>query len=401
MFLNTLNPEKEQINKVENGNQDETQNIDPITSTKLINIPAGEEFIQNGEDTTFMMKERFNSRLITEFNMKWNFNEFKIKVKNSLKNINDNEPLPLHDQLKNIYNIYKNDSLLFYQIKTLLDGCDIIHDVNKYSDYIKGLLTVGEFLKIDTKELKEKLEECFTKGGDNVNQEKTRHVRGDGIIQLQNDLQSKNNILLPNIETIILGQRDGYFELIKHVYSIPIKENDTAPKFVYNESGRELNIKDLKTYYNNLDQDEKIEFITDCVNYCDLDNSYKQIIEQLLISSNPTPDIHVDLKPITSFDGCGSAGQIDDDEIQKCEFKNVFGLFNYTVYTAFNKSETAKGGKYNHLVVVTTDISSTIPSNDPIAIFGFWGNITINMLLNQLNIVKTRPGEGKKGNLKS
>ena len=116
MFLNKLKPEEIEQ---ENVNQDETQNVNPITSTKLINIPAGEEFIQNGEDTTFMMKERFNSRLIFVFNENNNnnnnFNAFKINVSVLLRK-NLSGDTPLHSQLAEIYK-ENNTALFYHQIK--------------------------------------------------------------------------------------------------------------------------------------------------------------------------------------------------------------------------------------------------------------------------------------------
>jgi hypothetical protein len=386
-------------------NTAETPAREIYSSKEETEMPAGDIYIENGLDANFMMQERFSSRIKKNLNNlnNTNFDQFKINIQ---ENLTGNESDNLHEQLKIAYDTSNASVKLKYkQTKFYIDAGDIIHDVNKRptdeqsGSYFNGLILLGNAkLGLGAVDIRNNLNQCFANTIQsnyvNVNQEKTRKMRNDASLFLQNEIATtgqNNNLLLPKIESRLLEQREGYFELIKHIYTI----SDVVTQFVYSESGRELNIKDIVQYYNNLSSDDKEYFFSDCINYCDYvdDNDKKTTIKALLESTTQPASIQVELLPITSFDGCGASSKITNNPIVKPSiFNNVFGYYNYTVYTVYNDSSS----KYNHLVIVTIDgdISQSVQ-----AIFGFYGNITINMLLQAVDIDPSRPGKGEKGGL--
>ena len=393
------------------------------TITSQFEVPAGNTYIQNGIDLNEMLKNNYLTRVkynlyetnnlnIKIENNNWNyiktqidgsFNTFIASVFNIIKDNSAND-LPMY-----IKEVYEKEKLTYKQKKFIIDVGDLMHDVFKIpvssdNSYFQGIkLLASKLLGNSSESIIIELENCYANtiiqiNGNyykNLNQGKTHDMRTEAITNLKNKIVETNNkLLLPNIETRLLGQREGYFELIKHIYTISIDNKPT--RFVYSESGRILSIKDIADYYDNLDPENKEEFITECINYCDYDDDKKNTIIQLL--STPKPDIQsiqVELLPITSFDGCGASSNITNKEpgIAPSIFDNVFGYYNYTVYTVYDMDTKY----FNHLVVVKIQDNEQDQSIQ--AIFGFWGNITINMLLKSVGIPLSRPGEGDKGGL--
>jgi len=393
-FLNKINPVVEEN---ESNTQDSQQTpAYPIsTSSSEVEVPAGNTYVQNGIDLNFMMQERFSSRIKGSLNIFDNFDNFK---NNIIPKIQQGNTVDLQEQLTNVYDEVKT---IYKQTKFYIDAGDIIHDVNKKptnktsENYYDGLILLGKKnLGLEEVDIKNNLDRCFanTTQSDyvNVNQEKTRKMRNDASSFLQNEIGKtgqNNKLLIPNIETRLLGQREGYFELIKQIYSI-WGDGEIKP-FVYKESGRALQINDILKYYGTLNNDDQTEFISECMKYCDFNDDDDKKIKGLFTLN---PNIQVELLPITSFDGCGASSQIKNKDIIKPYiFNNVFGYFNYTVYTVYNM------GAFYHLVIVKNQDNEQYQTVQ--AIFGFNGNITINMLLKSVGIQLSRQGEGGKGSL--
>jgi hypothetical protein len=408
-----------------NENDDDASNYSNVTKSRLLPtitsefaVPAGNTYIQNGIDLNEMSINNYVTRIkynlyetnITIENNNWNdtktkidglFNEFLQPVYNIIKDNSTND-LPL--ELNNLYN--SKTLINEYKIaKFKSDTGDLLHDVFKKpvqtdNSYFQGIEFVADklFKHDDVGSIISELDECYANTDiqiderifKNVNQVKIHDMRTKAIKKLQEKIVETNNkLLIPNMETILLGQREGYFELIKHIYNI----SNEPTNFVYSESGRNLDTIDIAKYFGNLDDDKKEEFLTECLNYCDYDDEEKRKI--VLLLTHHISSVQIPTNPVSSFDGCGGSSKIDKktpDNIEPAIFNYVFGYYKYTVYSVYDNLNKS----FHHLVVVTIqeDESQSIQ-----AIFGFKGNVTINMLLKNVNIPPSRPGEGDKGEL--
>ena len=369
----------------------------------------GSSLIYKGTSLNYGMTSLFTSRIKLFFG-DVSFNALTL----SIFELFSSKKEPDFDiQLKDAY---MTNLFLYNIIKFYIDAGDLIHDVNKIridnlekNNYYTGLLTIGNMLKTNLSQLgppnvEEEIKKCFTAGSvgmgqdiivRKVSQEKTRKMRSDAL-DLIFQTSSTVNTLMPKLETIELTQEIGCFELIKQINII--YGNSPVGKFIYRESGRKLQIAGIVDYYNTLNDETRLLFIKKCVDYCDNAEVNADYIHKLIsIPSSATsplpPDLQVDLKSITSFDGCGTTKGLLHDKINIATFQYVFGFFKYVVYTVFDATQH----KFNHLVIVT----SYAEPLKPLAVFGFVGNITINMLLGVSKIPQTREGSGEKGDLKS
>jgi len=425
----------EYFKKPNNENNENASNYSNVTKSRSLPtitsefaVPAGNTYIQNGTDLNEMLINNYFTRIkynlyepyesnITIENNNWNsikrnidnlFNHFTANVYNKIE-VNSTNDLPV--ELNNLYN-KETFKYKYIKAKFIIDVGDLMHDVFKIpflenNSYFQGIKFLASNLLGDSSQsIISELDDCYAntiieiyeRNFKNVNQVKTHDMRTKAITNLQKEIVETNNkLLLPNIETRLLGQREGYFELIKHIYNI----SNGPTKFVYSESGRNLDTIDIANYFGNLDDDKKEEFLTECLNYCDYDDEKKNTIETLLtetlLTNPPILSVQTETYPISSFDGCGGSSKIDKktpDNIEPAIFNYVFGYYKYTVYSVYNNNTEM----FYHLVVVTIqeDKSQSIQVQ---AIFGFWGNITINMLLKAVDIPRSRLGEGDKGGL--
>ena len=351
----------------------------------------GLSLIHKGTEINYGMSALFTTR-IKSLSGDTTFNTLVSSILALFTTIQGDEFKPqlikAYDEWKNVYNLTK-----FY-----IDAGDLIHDINKRrtdnlnaNNYYTGLITVGA--QLGQPSVSVEIDKCFTSSDVNniktVSQEKTRKMRSDALAII---LQTNPTVstLIPKPETIALTQETGYFELINQI-SIIYGENSAIGKFVYRESGRELQIAGIVNYFKALSEDSKTIFIQKCVEYCDKNFVNDEYVKKIIENVDP-PKLQVDLKSITSFDGCGTTKGLSHDTINIAAFEYVFGFYKYIVYTVFDKTN----GEFNHLVIVT----SYIEPIKPLAVFGFFGNITINMLLGVEKIPATREGEGSKGGLK-
>lgn len=365
---------------------------DIITEAKTTGtFHPGSSLIYKGTEINYGMSSLFTTRIKSFFGGDVPFNTLVNSILTLFSNVQTGEFKP------QLVEAYDKEKLLYNLTKFYIDAGDLIHDINKRrtdnlnnNNYYTGLITIGTKLKGQNVSIE--LDKCFTSSVVNniktVSQEKTRKMRNDALALI---LQTNPTVstLIPKQETIALTQETGYFELINQI-SI-IYGSSPIGKFVYRESGRELQITGIINYFNVLSDDSKTTFIQKCVDYCDnKDVVTIDYVKQIISNENP-PKLQVDLKSITSFDGCGTTKGISRDTINVAVFENVFGFFKYVVYTVFDKREN----EFNHLVIAN---SYTEPLQ--FAIFGFVGNITINMLLGVEQIPTTRDGLGEKGDIK-
>jgi hypothetical protein len=220
------------------------------TITTHFEVPAGNTYIQNGIDLNEMLKNNYLTRIkynlyetyklnITIDNnwndikgqIDWFFNENFIEKVKTITDISTND-LPKY--IEEVYN--DNDKKKIYNMtKFILDAGDAMHDAYKIpfslnDSYFQGITFLASQLFGDSSQLTiEELNKCYANTNieidgnryKNVNQGRIHDIRTKAITHLQNVISSTNNkLLLPNIETRLLGQREGYFELIKHIYTI-------------------------------------------------------------------------------------------------------------------------------------------------------------------------------------
>lgn len=384
----------------------ETQDFIINDSPAPVQVPAGDAFIHNGLELNEMLFRNFNSRVL------YNYKDSTNLQSNVRKILEDNSKEPIQNQLKAAFNDVATDvakrNEIYLVPKLLLDGGDVAHDAVKaspYNSYINALNNIGTSLSPAAFD-PSKLPLCFTlptkenalsqTAYKTFSQDKLRAMRTAEIVKLRQYIMN-SNILLPNMENRTLTQQEGYFELIKHIITINVAH------FVYKESGRELLIQSVRDFYKSLDAEKQEQFIVDCIEYCDVEDSTIIIrVKELITGTNTAESLQVELFPITSFDGCGTTNIMTPAVARPAIFDYVFGKYTYTVYTirpARAKTEATGHFSYTfwHLVIVT----NTGGGDVPVAMFGFAGNITINMLLKKLNIPPNRSGEGGKGMLMS
>lgn len=381
--------------------QQDTQVYHDVTmndSPTVVEVPAGDAFIKNGLELNEMLFRNFNSRVLYNSS-----NQLQLNV---LRILEDHSTEPIKTQLLRAFDNLKNDTLKKNEIylvpKLLLDGGDVAHDAVRASissSYIDALNNIGN--SYSTQFDPKKLNACFAEPKQDeqfktVSQERLRTMRTSEIVKLRQYIMNLN-ILLPNMGNRTLTQEEGYFELIKHIITINIGQ------FVYKESGRELLIQTIRDYFTKLDTEKQDQFVVDCIDYCDVeDSTIVDRIKELITGKNPARSLQVELFPITSFDGCGTTNIMTPSNDIPAIFDYVFGKYTYTVYTIRpSGAKSQSNGPYSytfwHLVIVT----NTEGDDVPVAIFGFAGNITINMLLSNLKIPTSRSGEGGKGMLMS
>ena len=391
---NVINPPPRTT--LSNNNEEDTQTFIMSTSSVNVDAASGQEFMKNGDDSNYMMRLNYNVRVKNSLPSLADFNQFVEQIKARLTAVASAD---ISATLKLFYEQHTN---LYLPIKLIIDAGDIIHDVEKVgidNSYYTALPTLaGDIFGGQPDAIKLLLEKCITNAPyqengqtfSNVNQERIRTMRTNAITKLINDIAT--TLSLPKIETITLTREQGYFELIKHI----ISRSGTGAiiPFAYKESGRELRIIDIINYYSALTDEDKEEFATNCISWSDIedDSTAAYIIALLKTEKSNIPSLQVELLPITSFDGCGQTNMVQKS-ITPAEFNYVFGVYNYKVYTTKGTSS-----KFLHLVIVTHEDINT-KTNILDAVFGFWGNITINMLLKSVGIKASRSGEGGKGGL--
>ena len=376
--------------------EEDTQVVDLSTSSVDVNAASGQEFMKIGDDSNYMMRLNYNVRVKKSLPSLADFNQIVEQIKLRLTAVASADISIL---LKSFYDTHTQ---LYLPIKLIIDAGDIIHDVEKVgidNSYYTALPTLANNI-VDghPQDIQTLLKNCITsvpyqqngRTFSNVSQERIRSMRTNAILKLINDIAT--SVSLPKIETITLTKEQGFFELIKHIISI--SGTGAIKPFAYKESGRELRIMDIITYYSSLTDDGKQEFFENCIGWCEVeDDNISNYISQLLNAEKSSiPSLQVPLLPITSFDGCGQTNMVQQS-ITPAEFNYVFGVYKYKVYTI-----KGNNSKFLHLVIVThQDIKTQTNILD--AIFGFWGNITINMLLKSVGIQASRSGEGGKGDL--
>jgi hypothetical protein len=375
--------------------EEDTQVVNLSTSAVDVDAVSGQEFMKNGDDSNYMMRLNYNLRVKKSLA---DFTQFVKQIEDRLKTATSAD---INIMLKSFY---ANHADLYLPIKLIIDAGDIIHDVEKVgidNSYYTALPTLANnILNGHPEEIQTLLKTCITsvpyqqngRTFSNVSQERIRAMRTNAISQLISDIAE--SVSLPKIETITLTKEQGFFELINHIISI--SGTGAIKPFAYKESGRELRIMDIITYYSTLTEDLKQEFLTNCIGWCQVeDEATSTYINKLLNTEKiNVPSLQVPLLPITSFDGCGQTNMVQNS-ITPAEFNYVFGVYNYKVYTT-----KGTNSKFLHLVIVThKDINTQTNILD--AVFGFWGNITINMLLKSVGIQASRSGEGGKGGLMS
>jgi len=376
--------------------EEDTQVVNLSTSAVDVDVASGQEFIKNGDDSNYMMRLNYNLRVKNSLPSLTDFNNFVNQIKTRLTAVASAD---ISTTLKIFYDEHIASYLLS---KLIIDAGDIIHDVEKVgidNSYYTALPTLaGDIFGGQPDAIEALLKNCITstpyidngKSFSNVSQERIRTMRTNAISKLITEIATK--VSLPKIETITLTREQGYFELVKHIVSI--SGTGAITPFSYKESGRELRIADINSYYVTLTSPEdKEDFITNCISWCEVeDTEIITYIKQLITIENKTTSLQVPLLPITSFDGCGQTNMVQQT-ITPAEFNYVFGVYNYKVYTI-----KGSNSKFLHLVVVThQNINTKLNILD--AVFGFWGNITINMLLKSVGIKASRSGEGGKGGL--
>jgi hypothetical protein len=384
-------------------NLNEESQVDPLlykpdviisASKSVKSFHPGASLIYKGTEINYGMSSLFTTRIKSFFGGDITFNTLTLSILSLFKS---KDEISFKVQLANAYTA---NPALYNLAKFYIDAGDLIHDINKRrtdnlnnNNYYTGLITIGN--QLGQQNVSTELDKCFTSSDVNniktVSQEKTRKVRSDAL-DLIFQTNSTVNTLIPKLKTIDLTQETGYFELIKQINIIYVgMYGENIKKFIYRESGRKLQISGIVDYYNALSNDTKPIFIQKCVDYCDNSNVTADYLQNIM--TPPPPDLQVDLKSITSFDGCGTTKGLSHDKINIATFEYVFGFFKYVVYTVFDTTNN----EFNHLVIVT----SYIEPLKPLAVFGFVGNITINMLLGVEGIPATREGSGEKGGLKS
>lgn len=387
-----INPSKATSVNIE----EDTQVINLSTSEVDVRAASGQEFMKNGDDSNYMMRLNYNLRVKKSLPSLADFNQFVEQIKLRLTAVASAD---ISIMLKSFYDAHTQ---LYLPIKLIIDAGDIIHDVEKVgidNSYYTALPTLANnIFDGHPQDIQNLLKTCITsvpylqngRTFSNVSQERIRSMRTNAILKLINDIAT--SVSLPKIETITLTKEQGFFELIKHIISI--SGTGAIKPFAYKESGRELRIMDIITYYSSLTEDGKQEFFENCIGWCEVedDNISKYISQLLNAEKSSIPSLQVPLLPITSFDGCGQTNMVQQS-ITPAEFNYVFGVYKYKVYTI-----KGTNSKFWHLVIVThQDINTQTNILD--AVFGFWGNITINMLLRTVGIQASRSGEGGKGDL--
>jgi hypothetical protein len=376
--------------------EEDTQVVDLSTSAVNVESASGQEFMKNGNDSNYMMRLNYNLRIKKSLPSLAYFNQFVKQIEDRLKTATSAD---ISIMLKSFYDDHTD---LYLPIKLIIDAGDIIHDVEKVgidNSYYTALPSLANNMFDGRPDaITMLLQNCITstsyqqnaKTFYNVSQERIRSMRTNAISKLIIDIAT--SVSLPKIETVTLTKEQGFFELIKHI--LGISGTGAINPFAYKESGRELRIMDIIAYYSALTDDGKQEFFTNCIGWCDVeDDSTSTYVSNLLSAAKSNiPSLQVPLLPITSFDGCGQTNMVQQS-ITPAEFNNVFGVYKYKVYTT-----KGTNSKFWHLVIVThQDINTQTNILD--AIFGFWGNITINMLLKSVGIQASRSGEGGKGGL--
>ena len=411
-FIDFLNPNQSTYQDIE----PETQPLLAPDFDKNLDMSPGQTFLGSGLELNYQMENNFNGKIqSTNLDV---FQQIQPKLVQLLDKISTP---PLGVQITKFMTEPSTNQSKFKYAKFILDAGDILHDAEKVladpsgktpsdTGYYAGLIDIGNTTFQNERFDSTLLRKCLTNSSTLINnlatywysvqQDKLRNIRTDAINTLRNYISSSSSILLPTIVTTTLTRETGYFELIKQIFTIwgsSPDGNTLGDPFVYKESGRDLQINNICEYYKLLPADEQTKFIQDCVAYCDFPDSTNITLftRSLLVSTNVCAhSLLVPLSITTSFDGCGTSHINPGDNCAKAVFNNVYGLYTYTIYTTLSDERV---GKFCHLVTVTLTPNAGQTKQTVIAVFGLYGNITINMLLAQNKMPKTRTGEGAKG----
>lgn len=280
---------------------------------------------------------------------------------------------------------------IYVKVKELSDLADLTHDTEQFFLYLDYINSVYSELPVEFKRDYfpiDKINKVFPVGTNKANQLKLRKFRLDlneAFIKFLND----KNIPFQNPSTEDLTEAQGYYKLIGSI-------GTHGEGFIYVEAGRAPSVFKMQKYLENLSEDEKNEFINECNNYLGTDHS--DLINNILRSnkdqiSKLDKDIMVDKQLITNYDGAGCSKGYETN-CSSCKFDYVFGQYTYHVYSVNPEPSHTLSPTY-HLVKVTL---TNDPHNVIQALFGFKGNVTINMLLLKAGGFKlNRGGEGGKG----
>ena len=278
---------------------------------------------------------------------------------------------------------------IYVKVKELSDLADLTHDTEQYFNYLAKINNLCNELpqSFRTRYFSlDKIKNVFPVRGNKANQLKLRKFRLDlneAFIKYLND----NNIPFQNPATEDLTEVQGYYKLIDSIYK-------HEKKFIYVEAGRAPSVEKMQKYLRTLSEDEKNEFIEECKSYLGTEIDYTEDINNIIdmkpdAISELDQNIMVDKQLITNYDGAGCSRGYKT-QCSYCKFDYVFGKYTYHVYSV---NQTPLSPIY-HLVKVTLTSDT---SQDIQALFGFEGNVTINMLLSKAGYTKTRSGEGAKG----
>lgn len=387
------------IIKVKDNNTTEKIDDDWVTSFRFDTELDSEPQLISPFNPILIAQDNLNNALLDNFNnkleeititntgtpfyqnVKTYFEGNTVKIK---KQINDNYPTSPQDATAKIKNLQ-----LFMKVKELSDLADLAHDTEQYYTYLGRIHILHQelgafFPEFMNNYLKYTVADFYkvfpTTHSRSVDQLKIRKFRADLNNAYINYLNDNLKIVFQNPIAEELTELQGFFKLIKSIL-------DEQKNFIYVEAGRAPSVQKIIKHYNSLNDDEKEEFIIECNNY--LGTSYtKPDIEDKALNTKDQ-DLMVDKQLITNFDGAGCTNFAKEPPNVCCfKFEYVFGKYTYTVFSV-------KEVSIYHLVVVTL-------TNSVEAIFGFRGNITINMLLNMLinggkQFMTKRSGEGLKG----
>lgn len=282
--------------------------------------------------------------------------------------------------------------IMYNQCKFIIDACDLIHDI----ETIKGKDKLISSLSIIAYEIDGNTNgyasQTFNELRWNISTAPSKlqeliHIYKEKANKHLFDYLRSKSIPFPELTGQELTKAEGHITMIKSYMNDTIKD-----KTVYQESGRIYDFSQLPGFI----AEYSGNFYKECAEECgyfnnnnnEPDEKKMEIeIDRIINDHSDPPNNNKLLKdplPSCTLDGFGTTDKNKHIyRYQKYTFDRLFGYFQYQVHTLWHK-------KWVHLVVVYKE-------NKLVAGICLLNNATIAMLLESLDEITVRGGDGGKG----
>jgi hypothetical protein len=362
------------------------ETIHKLELPQLTKIHFRNQYVRSN-NLNLLLKLNFEKATNKYFSKNCSYGEEDNIKKKMIKYFKTNNDSNMNIKIKKIYEENKHD---FKFVKAKMDILDLMHDVTQSKDKDGELLGYLKYWQDNDLHVYNDIKQISAS-----DQHKIRNLKNKLVDELKNKMINDHGLIIPEIKkNNAISKSNKYylfFEQLKlmmyelgpngftKIDGVPV--NDDLPKFCYRESGKYMDIYSLSKYINALEKNKK-----------DFLERYKGDTDLLdYVTNYKTYGNQINMKLISEFDACQQVGNYSKDN-DKVVFENVFGYFDYHVY-----SHRIDPNVF-HLVKIVDNRYDRYDRDDRddavLAYFSFRNGVSLNLLLKEFNINLGRTGSG-------